>query len=70
METQQTATVDTVRLQRPSSLSASTFAVVLIPGINTVLDPVADQRVVDAHVAVAEEGVTFTGSCGNKQEPS
>lgn len=39
-----------------------TFAVVLVPGVHAVLDAVADQRVVDAHVAVAEECVSFTRS--------
>lgn len=48
-----------------------TFAVVLIPGVHAVLDSIADQSVVDAHVAVAEEGVSFTWSCrNNKQELS
>lgn len=40
-----------------------TFAVVFIPWIDTVLDPVAHQGVVDAHVAVAEERIGRTGSC-------
>lgn len=35
----------------------ATFAVVFIPGVNTVLNPVAHQRVVNAHVAVTEERV-------------
>lgn len=36
---------------------------IFIPGVNTVLDAIADQRVVDAHVAVAKESVSFTRSC-------
>lgn len=43
-------------------LSVSTFAVILIPWVNTVLDAIADQGVVDAHVTVTEESVSFTWS--------
>lgn len=39
-----------------------TFTVILVPRIHTVLESVAHQRVVDAHVTVAEEGVAFAGS--------
>lgn len=39
-----------------------TFAVILIPRVNTVLDAVADQGVVDAHVAVAKESLFLTWS--------
>lgn len=39
-----------------------TLAAILVPGVNTVLHAVADEGVVDAHVAVAEEGVSFTWS--------
>lgn len=42
--------------------TVSTFAVVLIPGVNTVLDAVADQGLVNAHVAVAKESVSFARS--------
>lgn len=44
------------------SLSLGTFAVILIPWVNTVLDTVADQGVVDAHVAMAKESISFTWS--------
>lgn len=37
-----------------------TFAMVLIPGIDAVLNAVAHQGIVDAHVAVTEECVSFT----------
>lgn len=40
----------------------NTFAVALIPGKDAVLDAVAHQRGVDAHVAVAEERAAHTGS--------
>lgn len=36
---------------------------ILVPGVNTVLDAIADQCVVDAHVAMTEESVSFTWSC-------
>lgn len=39
-----------------------TFAVAFIPGKDTVLNAVAHQRSVDAHVAVAEERAAPTGS--------
>lgn len=39
-----------------------TFALVLVPGVDTVLHAVAHQSVVDAHVAVTEERVCFTRS--------
>lgn len=39
-----------------------TFAVVFIPRIHTVLEPIAHQGVVDTHVTMAEEHVAFTGS--------
>ena len=38
----------------------------LVPGVGTVLDAVADQGVVDAHAAVAEEGAARAGSCGER----
>lgn len=44
----------------------NTFAVAFIPGKDTVLDAVAHQRGVDAHVAVAEERAAHTGSCNTK----
>ena len=46
-----------------------TFTVVFIPGVDTILNPVAHQRVVDAHVAVAEERVAGAGGwrCETKQ---
>lgn len=40
-----------------------TFAVIFVPRVCTVLDPVADQGVIDAHVAVAEESAACAGSC-------
>lgn len=40
-----------------------TFAVVFIPRIDTVLDAVTHQGVVDTHVAVTEECVRITWSC-------
>lgn len=43
-----------------------TSAVVLVPGVRAVLNPVADQGVVDAHAAVAEEGAARAGSCGRR----
>lgn len=46
----------------PSHSVSITFTVIFIPGIHTVLEPIADERVVDTHVAVAEERVAFTGS--------
>lgn len=39
-----------------------TFAVILIPRVNTVLDTIAYQGLVDAHVAMAKESVSFTWS--------
>lgn len=45
-----------------------TFAVVFIPWIDAVLHAVAHQRVVDAHVAVAEERVGCAGSCRTKKK--
>lgn len=39
-----------------------TFALVLVPGVDTVLYAVAHQSVVDAHVAVTKERVCFTWS--------
>lgn len=39
-----------------------TFALVLVPGVDTVLHAVAHQSVVDAHVAVTEERVCFARS--------
>lgn len=43
-------------------LCRGTFAVVLVPWVNAVLDAVADQGVVDAHVAMAKESFSFTRS--------
>lgn len=40
-----------------------TFAVILIPWIDTVLNPIAHQGVVNTHVAVAEERIGRTRSC-------
>lgn len=37
------------------------FTMIFIPRIHTVLESVAHQRVVNTHVAVAEESVAFTG---------
>lgn len=34
-----------------------TFAMVFVPGVDTVLNPVAHEGVVNAHVAVAEERI-------------
>lgn len=39
---------------------------IFIPWVNTVLDTVADQGVVDAHVAMAKESVSFTWSLKTK----
>ncbi len=39
-----------------------TFAAILIPRIDTVLDTIAHQCLVNTHVAVAEERVSFTWS--------
>lgn len=39
---------------------------IFIPGVNTILDAIADQGVVDAHVAMAKESVSFTWSCKTK----
>lgn len=39
-----------------------TFALVLVPGVDTVLHAVAHQSVVDAHVAVTEECICVTRS--------
>lgn len=54
---------------RSSNFSGSvghlTFALVLVPGVNTVLHAVAHQSVVDAHVAVTEERVCITRSWGD-----
>lgn len=50
------------------SVIYSTFAVILIPRVHTVLDPIADQGVVDAHVAVAKESVPLTWSWKTKGE--
>lgn len=47
-------------------LCQPTFAVILVPWVNTVLDTVADQGVVDAHVAMAKESSTFTRSWETK----
>lgn len=44
----------------------NTFAVTFIPGKDTVLDAVAHQGGVDAHVAVAEERAAHTGSCNTE----
>lgn len=55
-------------LQTGGSLQIITFAVVFIPRIHTVLEPIAHQGVVDTHVTVAEEHVAFAGSW--KQEES
>lgn len=46
----------------PRRLSRRTFAVIFIPWVNTVLNAIADQCVVDAHVAVTEESLSFTWS--------
>lgn len=43
-------------------LSRRTFAVILIPRVNAVLNAIADQCVVDAHVAVTEESISLTWS--------
>lgn len=43
-----------------------TFAVIFIPGVNTVLDAIADEGLVDAHVAMTEERIIFTWSCKTK----
>lgn len=56
-------TVSYTRVGRASQPRyASTFAVILIPWVNTVLDAIADQGVIDAHVTVTEESVSFTWS--------
>lgn len=44
------------------SVGHLTFALVLVPGVDTVLHAVAHQSVVDAHVAVTEECVCVTRS--------
>lgn len=44
------------------SVGHLTFALVLVPGVDTVLHAVAHQSVVDAHVAVTEERVCVTRS--------
>lgn len=40
----------------------NTFATIFIPGVDTVLYSIADQGVVDTHVAMAEKQVSFTRS--------
>lgn len=46
---------------------ACTFTVILIPRIHTVLDAVANQGVIDAHVAVAKESISFARRWGKKR---
>lgn len=38
-----------------------TFTVTFIPRIHTILESIADQCIVNTHVAVAEECIAFTG---------
>lgn len=45
-----------------------TFAVVFVPRIDTVLNAVAHQRVVNAHVAMAEKCTGCTGSCRQREK--
>lgn len=40
--------------------NGGTFAVAFIPGKDTVLDAIAHQRSVDAHITVAEKGTALT----------
>lgn len=44
------------------SVGHLTFALVLVPGVDTVLHAVAHQSIVDAHVAVTEECACVTRS--------
>lgn len=39
-----------------------TFTMILVPRIHTVLEPIANQCIVNTHVTMAEEGIAFTGS--------
>lgn len=50
------------------SVGQLTFALVLVPGVDTVLHAVAHQSVVDAHVAVTEERVCVTWSWRDTQK--
>lgn len=50
----------------PQPSCQGTFAVILVPRVNTVLDTVADQGVVDAHVAMAKESFCLTRSWKTK----
>lgn len=49
------------------SVGHLTFALVLVPGVDTVLHTVAHQSVVDAHVAVTEERICVTRSWTDTQ---